>query len=140
MRLREVMGAFLAFPLFLLGGCFKDPTAAAYEKLVSIPQNAQRCNYFSALPDEDRVSLYMYGATKVKPRDFVLGECFSEVDVGLWRELMTRLAASRIKCNAVAEKLDLLCQRLLGRSPSQGLPGSPVEQSGNVVQLGLGQD
>lgn len=95
MRLREVMGAFLAIPLFLLGGCFEDPTATAYEKLVSIPQSAQRCSYFSALPDADRVSLYMYGATKVKPRDFILGDCFSEVDVSLWRELMTRLVQAK---------------------------------------------
>ena len=50
MRVREMKGPFLALPLFLLGGCFKDPTATAYEKLVSIPENAQRCSYFSALP------------------------------------------------------------------------------------------
>ena len=95
MRLREVKSSFLAILLFLLGGCFEDPTATAYENLVSIPENAQRCSQFSALPDADRVSLYMHGATKVRPREFILADCFSEVDVGLWRELLTSLGQAK---------------------------------------------
>jgi hypothetical protein len=99
MRLLEIGWSFLVLLLFLLMGCGEDSEfsgyRASYEKLISVPQSERRCRYFSALPAAERVSIYMYGATRVEPSDYTLLDCLSEIDVNLWRELLSRLKKTK---------------------------------------------
>ncbi|WP_147455525.1 hypothetical protein [Solilutibacter pythonis] len=61
---------------------------------MKVQGSKQRCMYFSALPSAERVNLYLHGVNNYRPSDYSLGDCFSEINPELFKELLGRLMAS----------------------------------------------